>query len=151
MATRVTFDDIVKYFREQNLHFGIGASNTVSLNIKGEHEQYRVLIYYPWEREIIIAYANYPFRTPEEKRPEILELVARINWGLLFSVCECRPETGMLRFRSVMLTDEASFNSAQFTTMISTAVANAERYAIAFRAVLSGNATVPQALSLVEK
>ncbi|MHB9030233.1 MAG: YbjN domain-containing protein [Candidatus Latescibacterota bacterium] len=151
MATQVTFDDVVKYFRQQDLHFGIGERNTITLTVRGENGEYQVLVYYPWEREIILTYVNYSFTVPGEKRSEILELIARINWGLLFGTCEYQPDTGILRFRSLMLTDDASLNSAQFTTMLSTAVANAERYAPAFKAVLSGKATIARALSRVEE
>ncbi len=151
MATKVTLDDIVNYFHRQNLLFGIGERDTIKLTVKGNHGEYQVYVYYPWEREIIVTYALYSFKIPEEKSAEILEMVARINWGLLFGVCEYHPETGVARFRSIMLTDDTVFNDAQFTTMLSTAVANAERYAPAFRTVLSGKASVSHALSEVEQ
>jgi hypothetical protein len=151
MATQVTFDDIVNYFREQDLHFGIGERNTVTLTVRGDNGEYQVMVYYPWEREVIITYVNYAFTVSGEKRAEILELTARINWGLLFGTAEFQPDSGIVRFRSLMLTDDASFNSSQFTTMLSTAVANAERYAPAFEAVLGGKATIARALSRVEE
>lgn len=84
MATQVTFDDIVKYFRQQDLHFGIGERNTVALTVRGDHGEYPVLVYYPWEREIVITYVSYRFTVPGEKRTEILELAARIKLGPAF-------------------------------------------------------------------
>lgn len=151
MPTRTIFDDIVRYLRRENLHFGIGAGDALRLAIRGEHGEYAVLIHYPWEREIVVAYAEYSFRVPPEKRGEILEMAARINWGLFFGTCEYSPETGVVRFRSTMLTDDADFNAGQFGTMLSTAVADAERYAPAFDAVIAGRMTVPGALSAVEE
>lgn len=150
MATQVVFDDIVRYLREQELHFGIGERNDIRMAIAGDHGEYGILIHYPWEREVIVVYAEYSSPIPEERRAEVLEMAARINWGLLFGTCEFHPDTGRVRFRSLMLTDDAPFHTAQFATVLSTAVANAERYAPAVKALLDGRATVVGALSLVE-
>ncbi len=151
MATQVVIDDIVKYFHRQNFAIGIGERNTISFMVEGEHGEYDVLIYYPWEREIIASYVNYSFRIQKKNRRETFELVARINWGLLFGTCECQPDTGVVRFRSIMLTDGTGFIEEQFATMLSTCVTNAERYAPAFKAVLGGKATAAQALIGVER
>ncbi len=151
MATQVVFDDIVRYLRVQDLVFGIGERADIRMAVSGENGRYGILIHYPWEREIIVVYAECPFTVPAEHRSEALELAARINWGLFFGTCEYHPATGLVRFRTVMLTDDAPFHDAQFATVLSTAVANAERYTPVFRMVLKGEATVAEALSLAEE
>jgi hypothetical protein len=136
MATEATFDDIVRYLRKEGWTFGIGDTNSISMAVEGEKTLYSVLIRFPWEKEIIIIYVRYPFRIPDTKRPEALDLAARINQGLLFGTCEYAHETGEVRFRSTMLTDGAPFHPEQFSTLLATALANAERFSPAFRALL---------------
>jgi hypothetical protein len=150
MATQVTFDDIVKFLRAQDWQFGLGERNSIRLAFAGENGEYDALLIYPWEKEIIVLYVEYPFHFPESKRPEILDLVARINWGLLFGACEYHPDHEVARFRATMLTDDAPFHAGQFSTMIATALSTADRYAPAFEAVLQGDLTVTEALELVE-
>ncbi len=150
MATEVVFDDIVKFLRQNEWEFGIGSSQTISLSFEGANGVYSVYILYPWEKEIILVYAEYPFRIPESKSEEFFELVSRINWGLLFTACEYNPETGKVRFRGNMLTDNAHFYSEQFATLLATVWNTIDRYAPAFKSVLKGKRTVKEALSLVE-
>ena len=151
MATEVVFDDIVRFLRKGGWSFGIGETNSISMAVEGVRGVYSVLIRYPWEKEIIIVYVQYPFRVPEGKRHEILDLVARINHGLLFGACEYAQDTGEVRFRSTMLTDGAPFHSEQFSTMFATALSNTERYAPAFAAVLAGTEEANKAISRVER
>lgn len=150
MATHVEFDDIVKFLREQGWQFGLGERNSIRLAFEGENGEYNALILYPWEKEIIVLYVEYSFTVPETHRQDILNLVARINWGLLFGVCEYHPDQGIVRFRANMLTDDAPFNIGQFSTMVATTLSTADRYAPAFDAVLNGRLMVTEALKLVE-
>ncbi len=150
MPTRATFDDIVRYLRSNGWSFGIGETNSISLMLDGERHTYPVLIRYPWEKEIIVAYVEYPFRIPEERRRALLELAARINRGLYFASCEFDMDSGWIGFRTTMLTDGASFNPEQFSTMLATAISIAERYAPALDAVVSKRIDPANALKLVE-
>ena len=150
MATQVQFDDIVKFLRQQGWQFGLGERNSIRLAFEGDNGEYNALLIYPWEKEIIILYVEYPFHVPENRRLDVLDLVARINWGLLFGVCEYHQDQGIARFRVTMLTDDAPFHSGQFSTMLSTALSTADRYAPAFDAVLQCRLTVCEALQLVE-
>lgn len=150
MTTQVKFDDMVQFLRKEGWHFGIGEHDTLSLAFEGDHGSYNAMILYPWEKEIIIMYVEYPFRIPEERRGEIMELVARVNWGLLFGVCEYHPEWAIVRFRATMLTDDAPFHATQFSTMIATVLSSTDRYAPAFDALLKDGLSVSEALALVE-
>ncbi len=150
MSTRTMFDDIVRFLRSNGWSFGIGETNSVSLMIEGERHTYPVLIRYPWEKEIIVAHIEYPFRIPEKRRGAILELAARINRGLYFAACEFDADSGWTGFRATMLTDGVPFNPEQFSTMLAAAVSVAERYAPAFEAVMSGRADPIVALRSVE-
>ncbi|MFA6471297.1 MAG: YbjN domain-containing protein [Candidatus Latescibacterota bacterium] len=147
MASKVVFDDIVGFLRKNGWEFGIGSSQAVSLSFEGEHSVYSAYIFYPMEKEIILMYAEYPFRVPETRREEFFELVSRINWGLLFTTCEYNPETGKVRFRGTMLTDGAPFYSEQFATLLAIIWSTIDRYEPSFRAVLNGEQTVKEALS----
>ena len=150
MATQVEFDDIVKFLRQQGWQIGLGERNSIRLAFEGDNGEYNALILYPWEKEIIILYVEYPFPVPENRREDVLNLVARINWGLLFGVCEYHPDHGIVRFRATMLTDDAPFLAGQFSTMLSTALSTVERYKPAFDAVLRDRLAVAEALKLVE-
>jgi hypothetical protein len=149
MATQVTFDDILKFLRSEGLEFGIGPKNTLALTLKTEKETYLVIIQYIWEKELIVLYVEYTFKATGRSRTELLNLAAYINWGLLFPTCEINTETGVIRFRSTMLTDDAPFYRSQFATMLATACTVAERYSPAFRAVIEGNCTAHEAIDLV--
>ena len=150
MATQVEFDDIVAFLRQQGWRIGLGERNSIRMVFEGDNGEYNALILYPWEKEIIVLYVEYAFRVPESRSLEILDLTARINWGLLFGVCEYHPDHGIARFRANMMTDDASFNGGQFSTMLATTLSTADRYAPAFDAVLKGRATVAEALGMVE-
>ncbi len=150
MATQVTFDDIVQFLRRQDWQFGLGERNSIRLAFEGENGEYDALLVYPWEKELIVLYMGYSFHVPETRVSDVLDLVARINWGLLFGVCEFHPDLGTARFRATMMTDDAPFHAGQFSTLIATALSTVDRYAPAFEAVLHGRLTVAEALALVE-
>jgi hypothetical protein len=150
MADRVEFEDIVNFFREQGWQFGLGERNSIRLAFEGNNGEYNALLLYPWEKELIVMYVEYAFKVPESRGQDILNLVARINWGLLFGVCEYHPDKGIVRFRANMLTDDAPFNIGQFSTMVATTLSTADRYAPAFDAVLKDRLMVTEALELVE-
>ena len=150
MPTLTTFDDIVRFLRTNGWSFGIGETNSVSLMIEGARYTYPILIRYPWEKEIIVAYVEYPFRIPEERRAAILELTVRINRGLYFASSEYDMDSGWIGFRATMLTDGAAFNPEQFSTMLAAAISVAERYAPVFDMVISGRANAVAALKTVE-
>ena len=150
MATQVTFDDIVRYLRSERIPFGIGKNNSIMLSIAGENTALNVQVAYLWEKEIICLWAAYPFGSPSRKLDAVLELAARINWGLLFSSCEVNPESGAIRFRSTMLVDDAPFSREQFRTLFATACSLADRYAPAFKQVIEGTLSPENALALVE-
>jgi hypothetical protein len=150
MATQVEFDDIVHFFREQGWNFGLGERNSIRLAIEGENGEYNALLIYPHEKEIIVLYVEYAFQVPESRSQDILDLVARINWGLLFGVCEFNQDKGVVRFRTTMLTDDVPLHIGQFSTMLATAFSTTDRYAPAFDAVLENGLMVTEALALVE-
>ncbi|MFC1511712.1 YbjN domain-containing protein [Candidatus Latescibacterota bacterium] len=149
MATQVTFDDIVRYLRAERIPFGIGKNNRIMLTLAGENTTLNVQVAFLWEKEIICLWAAYPFHSPSSSLEEVIELAARINWGLLFSSSEVNPDTGAIRFRSTMLVDDAPFNREQFKTLFATACSLADRYAPAFRRVIEGG-SVEEALAMVE-
>lgn len=151
MATTATFDDIVKHLRSLGLDFGIGSQSAIALKLTGAGGTYRLILQYKWEKELIVLYIEYPFRAPRERMTEVCELAARVNWGLLFSTAEVNPDTGLIRFRSTMLTDDAPFIESQFGSMFSTACSIAERYAPAFKGVAEGNISVEDAVRNAEK
>lgn len=150
MATTVSFDDIVAYLRTTGAPFGIGSGNRIIMEAEGDHTTLNIQVVYPWEKEIIGLYAAYPVPVPADLRAHMLELAARINWGLLFAACECNPDTGIIRFRSFMLVDDAPFHREQFATMLATTISLADRYAPAFRAITESGLTVEEALALAE-
>ncbi len=150
MPTRTAFDDIVRFLRSNGWSFGIGETNSVSLMIEGARHTYPVLIRYPWEKEIIVAHVEYPFRIPEERRAAIPELIARINRGLYFASCEYDMDSGWIGFRATMLTDGSAFNPEQFSTMLAAAISVAERYAPVIDMVVSGQADAATAMKTVE-
>ena len=149
MATRVTFDNIVRYFRAENLEFAIGKDDTVLLTVAGKHVPLTVQVSFIHEKEIIALHAVYPFRTPPDRIAEVLELAARINWGLLFATAEVNPENGAIRFRSTMLVDDTGFNREQFATLFATGCSTADRYAPAFQKVIEGR-SIKRSLAAVE-
>jgi hypothetical protein len=151
MATEVTFDDIVRLLRKDGWTFGIGEQNSITMAVEGDRWVYSVLIRYQWEKEIVVVYVQYPFHVPEEKRVEVLDLVARINLGLIFGTCEFDRNIGIIRFRSTMLTDGAPFHPEQFSTMLASALTDTERYAPAFSEVLEKTGDVDRAIALVER
>ncbi len=150
LATTATFDDIVKYLRSAGLDFGIGSRNTIAMKLKGAGGTYRIIVQYKWEKELIVLYVEYPFHAPKEHMADICELAARVNWGLLFAAAEVNPDTGLIRFRSTMLTDDAPFIASQFGSMFSTACSIAERYAQAFKGVADGRLSVGTAIHNAE-
>jgi hypothetical protein len=138
MATRVTIDDLVGYFRSERIDFVIGTENRLLLTVQGHHVALTVQVAFIYEKEIISLHTVYPFRIPPEKTADALEVAARINWGLLFAACELNPDSGAIRFRSVLLVDDAPFNREQFSTLFATGCSTADRYAPAFLRLCEG-------------
>lgn len=149
MATRVTFEDLVQYFRAERIAVGIGKDNSLLLSIAGKSTTLTVQVSFIHEKEIICLHARYPFTATDDRLPAVFELAARINWGLLFAVAEVNPENGSIRFRSTMLVDDAPFYRDQFATMFATACSIADRYAPAFQEVIAGG-SVKRAIDSAE-
>ena len=150
MATLVTFEDIVRFFRAERMKFAIGKENRLLLTLTGKNTSLTVQVSFMQEKEIIGLHAIFPFRVPTVKISAALELAARINWGLLLAACEVNPENGAIRFRSTMLVDDSSFNRSQFSTLFATACSLADRYAPAFLKVIEGK-SIGEALAGIEE
>ncbi len=149
MATRVTFEDIIRYFRAERLEFAIGKDDTVLLAVAGKQVPLTVQVSFIHEKEIISVHAVYPFRAPLKRMAEALELAARIKWGLRFAGVGVNPENGVIRFRSTMLVDDAEFNREQFATLFATGCSTADRYAPVFQKMIEGR-SIKRALAAAE-
>jgi len=151
MATRVKFDDIVVFLREEGLNISIGPQGTAYTKIIGKNGGYRLTVRFIREKEIIVIYIEYPFVIDLKSISEVLELSSEVNWGLLFTTCEVNAEKGNIRFRSTILTDESGFNSAQFSTILATSCSIADNYLPVFKSVIYGGLTAKEALIKVSK
>jgi hypothetical protein len=151
MATKVEFEEIIRFLREEGLNIAIGPLGTAFTKISGKNGDYRLIVRFIREKEIIVVYMEYQFTSDLKSLDEVMKLSSRINWGLLFSTCEVDEETGSIRFRSTVLTDEASFNSSQFTTSLATASTLADNYSPVFKSVIYGGLTAKEALEKVGK
>jgi hypothetical protein len=150
MATQTTFDDIVNHLRISGFQFGIGSGNRLALSVSGKHAVLDVQIYYPWEKEIIVLYAVCPLTVTKNHGGEMLELAARINWGLLFATCEVAPDTGSIRFRATMPVDESPFHREQFDTLLATVCSLADHYYPALAMVIEKGVAPAEAVAAVE-
>jgi hypothetical protein len=150
MATTVKLEDLVRFFRSEEMAFSIGNGNCLLITVRGQNTTLTVQVCFVPEKEVIGLHAACPFHVPQEFIASALEMAARINWGLLFATCEVHPKTGAVRFRSVMLVDDSRFNRAQFSTLFATGTSTADRYAPAFMKLMEGKSPV-EALAGIEE
>ncbi len=90
---------------------------------------------------------SFDLKVPEQKRSEIVRLIAMINEQLYFGHFDIWHREGSLMFRnSLLLTGQADVSEAQCEAMLQTALEACERYFPAFQFVLWAGLTAEQAL-----
>jgi len=108
------------------------------LGVGGKHADYQV--FFTWMRELEIFHLACVFemKIPESRRPEVQQLIARINERLWLGHFELWMEDGTVMFReSMLLVGGLSASPGQCQAMLSIALDTCERYFTAFEFVVA--------------
>lgn len=102
------------------------------------------------EQRQVMFYAIYPLRTPADRRAEMAEFVARVNYGLALGAMELDMEDGEIRFKMSADVSAAQFSLPLLRSLMQIGIATADRYYPGYLALLNDDLTPREAVAQVE-
>lgn len=104
----------------------------------GQADAYDVVVQWNDEDQTVIAYAVSAQRVPADKRASVMELVTRINFGLVIGGFELDLDDGELRFRASVDLEGAPRDATLMKNVVFAAAATYARYQPSLVEVVSG-------------
>jgi len=149
-GTQMTLRDLIDLLEEDGWQYDMPDENVLRLYFQGSNTNLQAQINFQPDREAILAMILLPQKVPLEDARLMCEMIARINYELLFGNFEIDVDTGELRYRTSMPVDDAPFFKNQFRTIFYTAFKTTDRYYPALMSVLFGNRSPDQAMRDIE-
>jgi hypothetical protein len=95
------YDALIMYLQEEDVKFSPLPAETAAIMTFGcENATYLCMARVREEQQQVIFYTVYPLRAPEERRAEVAEFVARVNYGLALGNMELEVDAGEVRFKT---------------------------------------------------
>lgn len=122
----------------------------ITISMSGTYADYHVSFTWLEEMEGLHLACAFDFKVQDRRRPEVLDLLARINERLWLGHFDLWAKEGVLMFRqTVLLAGGAEVSSIQGETLVKTAVETVERYYPAFQFVVWGGKDAKDALDAI--
>lgn len=131
-------DDSIRYER-------ICDGQAIQSKFKGDNGQYRVVFGAISKPSLLFMNVQIPLFIKEERRPEIIEAIVRINHDLLFGRFDLDMADGEMSFYISIPLLEATLSTAQFRSAVATAFHEVDRYHRAFGRLLYDYDLIPAA------
>lgn len=104
---------------------GVAAARVDGL---GQPDAFDVVVQWSDEDQTVIAYAVSAHRVPADRRASVMELVTRINFGLVIGCFELDLDDGELRFRASVDLEGATQDATGMKNVVFAAAATYARY-----------------------
>jgi hypothetical protein len=117
-------------------------ASAVRVSGVGRTDTFDVVVQWSDEDQTVSAYAVGTHAVPPEQRPGVMELVTRLNFGLVIGCFELDVDDGELRFRASVDLEGSSQEPALLKNLVFAAAASFGRYLPAFIDVMSGTKPV---------
>jgi hypothetical protein len=145
------FDALVMFLQEDNWKFTPMAQETAALmTFNCANASYLCYARVREEQEQAIFYTIYPLRAPAERRAEVVEFVARVNYGLALGNLEVDVGDGEVRFKTSVDVSVALFSLPLLRALMQTCIATADRYYPGYTALLYSDITPAEAVARIE-
>ncbi len=145
------YDALVMFLQEDEWKFTPMAGETAALmTFNCENASYLCYARVREEQEQIMFYTIYPLRAPAERRAEVAEFVARVNYGLALGNMELDVGDGEVRFKMSADVGVAQFSLPLLRSLMQTGIATADRYYPGYTALLYSDITPAQAVARIE-
>lgn len=142
--------DIVETLAEHHAwDFDRVGEDQIAMAVEGQWRTYSITLAWSGRDETLRLIASFEMEPPEERLPALYELINRANdlcWAGAFTFWE--SENLMVYRYGLVLSGGQYAGPEQIDTMISSAVAAAERFYPAFQLALWGNSTPKDALQV---
>lgn len=104
----------------------------------GRADAFDVVVQWNDDDQTVCAYAVSTHAVPPEQRAAVMELVTRLNFGLVIGCFELDVDDGELRYRASLDLEGASPEAALLKNLVFAAAASFGRYLPAFVDVIGG-------------
>ncbi len=149
-ARKSLFDRVAGYLDAADWNYqGVPEKGYMDLRANVRDGNVRVVLD-TWESEDwqrLIAYAIYPVRVPESRRPAVLDAINRINFRIAYGSFEMDGGEGELRIRTVVEA-ERDLPEPMMERALHASLSTAGRYFAPLMAVIFGNANPATVLDL---
>ena len=123
------------------------ADDEISMIVAGSWTDLHLSLNWNTHLEGLHLACTFDLKVPENRRDEIVRLVALINEQLFFGHFDVWPSEGSLMFRnSLLLTGQADVSEAQCEALVHTALDACERYFPAFQYTIWAGKTAHEAI-----
>ena len=130
--------------------FDRAETDEMSVSVSGQWTDYHVAFTWIEDVEALHVACAFDLKVPERRRPEVLQLVSRINEQLWVGHFDLWSSENVVMFRhSLILAGGAEPTHAQCETMLRVSVEACERYFQAFQFVMWAGKTSREALDSV--
>lgn len=143
---------IKKFLDEDDWHYEVDEKNeviTTGLNLSNKLKSSRIVI--DLRDDKYLVYFSISLNTEEKERPEMLDLLNRINYGLMFGCFEMDLKDGEVRFRYAVDCDGTVPTSAIIKHSLYRPAMTMDKYGNAIVQVLMGVATGKEAYEMAQK
>jgi len=145
------YDTLVLFLEEDDLKFNQMAGQTAALmTFNCDNASFICYARVREEQEQIVFYAIYPLRAPAERRAEVAEYVARVNYGLTIGNMELDFNDGEVRYKTSADVSVVAFTLPLLRSLMQACLATADRYYPGFTALLYSDVTPEQAVARIE-
>lgn len=141
---RATFDIVCGYLREIGYNFTSREEDgVVDMSVMGRTSLFNVRVRVGHHPLAVLVLVRDPIIPAEERRGQVAEVVARVNFGMLVGSFDFDMSTGTLGFRVGLPLADSTLTQEQFRATFESALSMADRYHRAFSRLLYGDDLSP--------
>lgn len=142
------FETISNFFKAEDWQFQqIETEPTLRLAFQGKNERWDCYARAKESAKQFIFYSICPLSTPENKRQEIAEFIARANYGMIIGNFELDFDTGEIRYKTSIDVEGDQLTSALIKQVVYTNVIIMDNYLSGFLEVIKDNKTPLEAIT----
>jgi len=143
--------DTIEQFAECNdWLFDRSHDDEITISMPGTYADYHISFTWIEEMHGLHLACAFDFKVNDRRRPEVLELMSRINERLWLGHFDLWVKEGILMLRqSMLLGRDGEVNPAQVETLVKNAVEISERYFPAFQFVVWAGKSAQEALDAI--
>ncbi|MBP7935769.1 MAG: YbjN domain-containing protein [Phycisphaerae bacterium] len=141
---REIIDQVCVFLNEDGVRCHVRSdSPAIDTNFRGESGVFPVIIAARQDPAILAVMVGVPVVTPEPRRVQMAEAVARANHGLTLGCFDFDMSTGDMHFRVAMPLSDGALTHRQFRDLLGASITTAGKYHRAFCRLLFGDDLSP--------